>query len=54
MLIWVLFFLILSIIAGLFGFTNIAVASASIAKILFMIFIVAFLVSLIMHIIRKG
>jgi uncharacterized membrane protein YtjA (UPF0391 family) len=34
-----LFFLIVSIIAGLFGFTGISAAAAGIAKVLFFIFI---------------
>jgi imidazolonepropionase-like amidohydrolase/uncharacterized membrane protein YtjA (UPF0391 family) len=42
-----LFFLIISIIAGLFGFTGISAAAAGIAKILFVIFIAIFLVLLI-------
>ena len=42
-----LFFLIVSIIAGLFGFTGISAAAAGIAKILFVIFIVIFLVLLV-------
>jgi len=43
-----LFFLIVSIIAGLFGFTGISAAAAGIAKVLFFIFIVAFVVFLIL------
>ena len=39
-----LFFFIVSIIAGVFGFTGISAAAAGIAKILFFIFIVAFLI----------
>jgi uncharacterized membrane protein YtjA (UPF0391 family) len=46
-----LFFLIVSIIAGLFGFTGISAAAAGIAKVLFFIFIVAFLVFLILGLI---
>ena len=42
-----LFFLVVSIVAALFGFTGIAVATAGIAKVLFFIFIVVFLVLLI-------
>jgi uncharacterized membrane protein YtjA (UPF0391 family) len=42
-----LFFLLISLIAALFGYTGLAVASAGIAKILFFIFIVIFLVLLI-------
>jgi uncharacterized membrane protein YtjA (UPF0391 family) len=42
-----LFFLVISLIAALFGFTGIAAASADIAKILFFIAIVIFLVLLV-------
>jgi uncharacterized membrane protein YtjA (UPF0391 family) len=48
MLKWALFFLILSIIAGVFGFTGISAAAAGIAKVLFFIFIVIFVVLLIL------
>ncbi len=42
-----LFFLLISLIAALFGYTGLAAASAGIAKILFFIFIVIFLALLI-------
>ena len=42
-----LFFLIVSIVAALFGFGGIAVAAAGIARILFFIFVVVFLALLI-------
>ena len=42
-----LFFLVVSLVAALFGFGGIAAASAGIAKILFFIFIVIFVVLLI-------
>jgi uncharacterized membrane protein YtjA (UPF0391 family) len=42
-----LFFLIVSIVAALFGFTGIAVAAAGIARILFFIFVVVFLALLV-------
>ena len=42
-----LFFLVVSIIAAIFGFGGIAAASASIARILFFIAIVIFVVLLI-------
>jgi uncharacterized membrane protein YtjA (UPF0391 family) len=45
---WALIFLVISIIAGLFGFAGISVAAAGIAKILFFIFVVVFLVFLIL------
>lgn len=48
----VLFFLI-SIIAALFGFGGVASASAGIAQILFFVFIVAFIISLILHLARR-
>lgn len=48
MLKWALFFLIISIVAGLFGFTGIAVGAAAIAKILFGIFLFIFLVFLVL------
>jgi uncharacterized membrane protein YtjA (UPF0391 family) len=42
-----LFFLIVSIIAALFGFTGIAAASAGIARVLFLVFVVVFVVLLV-------
>ena len=42
-----LFFLVISLIAALFGFTGISAASADIAKILFFIAIVIFVVLLV-------
>lgn len=41
-------FLVIALIAAVFGFTGIAVASAGIAKILFFLFLVLFLISLLM------
>lgn len=52
MLYWTLIFLVVALIAGLFGFGGIASASAGIAKILFGIFIVLFLLSLVFGAIR--
>jgi uncharacterized membrane protein YtjA (UPF0391 family) len=48
MLRWALIFLIVSLVAALFGFTDIAAASAGIAKILFFIFVVITLVFLVL------
>jgi uncharacterized membrane protein YtjA (UPF0391 family) len=53
MLYYALVFLLISILAAIFGFGGIAIASAGIAKILFFIFIVLFLVSLITHVSRR-
>jgi uncharacterized membrane protein YtjA (UPF0391 family) len=54
MLMWVLTFLIISIIAGVLGFTGIAIAAAEIARITFLIFIILFVVSLVMHLLEKS
>ena len=53
MLYWTLVFLIISIIAGLLGFGVIAFAAAGIAKILFFLFLVLFVLSLVMHVGRR-
>ena len=45
---WALVFFVVSIIAALFGFTDIAAASADIARILFYIFLVIFIVLLVL------
>jgi len=47
MLQWALTFLIVALVAALFGFTGIYVAAAGIAKILFFVFIILFVISLI-------
>ena len=47
MLGWAVMFLIIALVAAVFGFGGIAVASAGIAKLLFFIFLVLFVISLI-------
>ena len=47
MLGWAVVFLIIALIAAVFGFRGIAAASAGIAKLLFFIFLVLFVISLI-------
>ena len=47
MLRWALMFLVVALIAALFGFTNLAGTSIVAAKILFFVFLVLFVVSLI-------
>jgi uncharacterized membrane protein YtjA (UPF0391 family) len=54
MLYWTLVFLVIAVIAGIFGFGAISVAAAGIAKILFFIFLVLFVVSLLFHLGRRG
>ena len=48
MLRWAAVFLILALIAAVFGFGGIAATSAEIAKLLFFVFLIVFAVSLIM------
>lgn len=52
MLSWALIFFALAIVAGIFGFGGIASASAGIAQILFVIFLVLFIGSLVLRLIR--
>ena len=47
MLGWAIVFLIIAVVAAVFGFGGIAVASAGIAKILFFVFLVLFVFSLL-------
>ena len=47
MLYWAIVFFVISLIAALFGFTGIAIAFAGIAKILFFVFVVLFILTLI-------
>lgn len=53
MLHYALVFFIVAIIAAVFGFTGIAVGAAEIAKVLFFIFLVLFIVSLVAGLIRR-
>jgi uncharacterized membrane protein YtjA (UPF0391 family) len=52
MLSWAVTFFIIAIIAGVFGFTGIAVASSQIAQLLFFLFLVLFVVSLLFGVLR--
>jgi len=47
MLRWALAFFVLALVAALFGFGGLAATSAGIAKTLFYVFLIVFLVSLI-------
>ncbi len=53
MLGWALTFLVVALIAAVFGFGGIAVASAGIAKLLFFVFLVLFAVSLVASLFRR-
>ena len=54
MLRYALIFLVVAIIAGILGFGAVAGLAATIAKVLFGVFLVLFLVGLIMHLSRGG
>jgi uncharacterized membrane protein YtjA (UPF0391 family) len=47
MLRWALVFLVLALIAGVLGFTSVAGTSMDIAKILFFVFLVLFVIGLL-------
>lgn len=54
MLTWAAIFFIIAIIAGIFGFRGISSGAVQIAKILFFIFIVLFLISLIFGLVSRA
>lgn len=49
MLKWAAVFFIIAIVAGIFGFGNVAGASVGIAKVLFFIFLVLFIVAIALN-----
>jgi uncharacterized membrane protein YtjA (UPF0391 family) len=53
MLNWALTFFIVALLAAILGFTGIAVAAAGVAKLLFFIFLVLFVLSLVGHLVRR-
>ncbi len=53
MLHWALVFLVIALIAAFFGFTGVYVAAAGIAKVLFFVFLVLFIISLLAGGIRR-
>ena len=52
MLGWALTFLVVALIAAVLGFTSIAGTAMAVAKILFFVVLVLFVVSLVMHLFR--
>ena len=44
---WAIIFFIISLVAGLFGFTGVAASSRTIAKVLFFVALVIFLIVLV-------
>ena len=53
MLGWALTFLVIALIAGLFGFGLVAGTSYTIAKVLFFVFLVLFIISLFTGAVRR-
>jgi uncharacterized membrane protein YtjA (UPF0391 family) len=54
MLYYAAVFFVVAIIAAIFGFGGIAAGAVEIAKILFFVFLVLFVVSLLFGVIRRG
>ena len=54
MLYYALVFFIVALVAALFGFGGIAAGAVEIAKVLFFIFLVLFVVSLVVGLFRRG
>lgn len=54
MLYWSVVFFLVAVIAALFGFGGIAAASASIAKVLFFVFAIAFVISIVLQLAKKA
>jgi uncharacterized membrane protein YtjA (UPF0391 family) len=54
MVYWTLTFLAIAILAGLLGFGAVAFAAAGMAKILFIFFLIAFVLSLALHVGRRA
>jgi uncharacterized membrane protein YtjA (UPF0391 family) len=54
MLRWAIAFLIIALIAAVFGFGGIAAAATDIARILFLVFLVLFAISLVFGLMRRN
>ena len=54
MLYWSLVFFLVAVLAAIFGFTGIAAGAAMFAQVLFFLFLVVFLVTLIAALTRGG
>jgi uncharacterized membrane protein YtjA (UPF0391 family) len=53
MLYWAAVFFVIALIAALFGFTGIYSAAAGVAQVLFFIFLVLFVISLLTGVVRR-
>jgi len=54
MLSWAITFFIVAIVAAVFGFGGLAAGAVEIAKVLFFLFLIGFVVSLILHLRGRG
>lgn len=54
MLYWTAVFLVIALIAAVFGFGGIATSAAGIAKVLFFIFLILFVVSLFFNAVKRS
>lgn len=54
MLNWALIFLIVALVAAVFGFTGLAIAASGIAKVVFSLFLVLFLLSMLTGLGRRA
>ena len=54
MLYWALGFFVVALLAGVLGFSGIASASAGIAQVLFFVFLVLLVTSLVVHVLGVG
>lgn len=54
MLYWAAMFFIIALVAALFGFGGIAAGAAEIAKVLFFVFLILFVISLVFGGLRRG
>jgi uncharacterized membrane protein YtjA (UPF0391 family) len=52
MLRWALLFFVVAIIAAILGFGNVAAAATEIGKIIFFVFVVLFIATLVVHLVR--
>jgi uncharacterized membrane protein YtjA (UPF0391 family) len=51
---WAAVFFVIALIAGLVGFTGISIAATEIARLIFFIFLVLFVVSLVASVVTRG
>jgi uncharacterized membrane protein YtjA (UPF0391 family) len=54
MLRWAVIFLVIAIVAGILGFAGLMIAAAGIAKLLFYLFLILFLITLISGLVNRN